>query len=78
MESISLASCGLGEKVEVQHIEDVQLSIQLYTMGCIPGEIIYIERRAPFGDPMLLRIEDSFISIRRKDAEQMFVKKLSA
>ena len=40
-------------------------------MGCILGETITLERIAPFGEPMIIRVEDSFISIRKDDAKKM-------
>ena len=72
---ITLSDCTMGEKITLESVEDEQLSIQLYCMGCIPGEDIKIERIAPFGDPILISIEDSFISLRKSDAAKMTVKR---
>ncbi|KAA3646893.1 MAG: ferrous iron transport protein A [Bacteroidetes bacterium] len=76
MSLTTLATCTTGESAKLQGIDDEQLSIQLFCMGCIPGEIITIERIAPFGDPIMISVEDSFISIRKVDAEKMRIEKI--
>lgn len=72
----TLLTCGIGETVRLNKIDDRQLSIQLYTMGCIPGEKIKVERIAPFGDPILIQVDESFISIRKSDAALMHIEKV--
>ncbi len=67
----TLADCKIGDTVTLTKVLDKQLTIQLYSMGCILGEEITLERIAPFGEPMIIRVEDSFISIRKDDAEKM-------
>lgn len=68
---ITLADCKAGQSVILKKVNDRQLTIQLYSMGCILGETIRVERIAPFGDPMIINVEDSFISLRRDDANKM-------
>jgi len=75
-ETITLSDCITGEKITLESVDDKQLSVQLYCMGCIPGENLRIERIAPFGDPILISIEDSFISLRKEDAAKMQVKRI--
>lgn len=70
---ISLADCKLGDEVILTKIATHQLSIQLFSMGCLIGEKVVLERIAPFGDPIVIRVEDSFISLRKADAKQMQV-----
>lgn len=76
MKITTLAECTTGDKAKLNAIDDEQLSIQLFCMGCIPGETITIERIAPFGDPIMISVEDSFISIRKEDAEKMQIEKV--
>ncbi|MBL4709456.1 MAG: ferrous iron transport protein A [Flavobacteriales bacterium] len=69
----TLADYKVGDKVILKKVLDNHLTIQLYSMGCILGEEITIERKAPFGDPIIIRVEDSFISLRKDDAQKMEV-----
>jgi len=71
----TLADCLTGDRAVLNSVDDEQLSIQLFCMGCIPGETIRVERIAPFGDPIIVSVDDSFISLRRVDAAKMKVKK---
>lgn len=70
-----LADCKEGDEATLIGVDDEQLSVQLFCMGCVPGETLSIERIAPFGDPIIISVEDSFISLRKEDAMQMTVKK---
>ncbi|MEX2380076.1 MAG: FeoA family protein [Vicingaceae bacterium] len=74
-DSSTLAECRQGDQATLLGVDDEQLSIQLFCMGCIPGEVIIVERIAPFGDPIIISVEDSFISLRKEDAMQMRIKK---
>jgi len=69
----NLADYKVGDKVILKEVLDKQLTIQLYSMGCVLGEQITIERKAPFGDPIIISVEDSFISLREDDAKKMKV-----
>lgn len=74
-DSGTLAECRQGDQATLLGVDDEQLSIQLFCMGCIPGENILVERIAPFGDPIIISVEDSFISLRKADAMKMRIKK---
>lgn len=74
-DSSTLAECRQGDQVTLLGVDDEQLSIQLFCMGCIPGEVVIVERIAPFGDPIIISVEDSFISLRKADASRMRIKK---
>ena len=69
----SLADYKVGDRVNLKEVLDAQLTIQLYSMGCVLGEELLIERKAPFGDPIIISVEDSFISLRKGDAQKMQV-----
>lgn len=58
----------------LEEILDPELSIQLFCMGFLPGEILQIEKIAPFGDPLIISANEAFISLRRDDAEKIRVK----
>ena len=69
----SLADYKVRDRVILKEVLDAQLTIQLYSMGCVLGEELLIERKAPFGDPIIISVEDSFISLRKSDAQKMQV-----
>ena len=49
---------------------------RLHAMGVIPGASAELLRTAPLGDPMQIRIDNTLISIRKRDALQIQVEQL--
>jgi len=47
---------------------EATVSGRLMEMGLIPGEVVEVIRRAPFGDPVEYRIRGVRISMRSTDA----------
>lgn len=71
--STTLAECKVGDIVYLKQIHDKQLAIQLYNLGCVLEEEIMVERKTLFGDPILISVDDNFISLRKEDAKNMEV-----
>jgi ferrous iron transport protein A len=46
---------------------------RLMDLGLIPGTEIFVSKRAPLGDPIELKVKNSVLSIRKKDAENIIV-----
>jgi Fe2+ transport system protein FeoA len=70
---ISLSSLQKGQIGKLKRIKDPILEQQLIAMGCIPGENIIIENYAPLKDPIEVRIQEQFISIRIADAKKIIL-----
>ena len=45
-------------------------------MGCLPGEKIHIERKAPLGDPIAISISGYVLSMRKAEAETILVNEI--
>lgn len=71
---MKLSALKKGDSAIVLGIEDEELSVKLYEMGCLPGERIVMEGEAPFGDPIAVSIGAYKICIRKKDAESVSIK----
>ncbi|MEA3496956.1 MAG: FeoA family protein [Bacteroidota bacterium] len=46
---------------------------RLLDMGIVKGVDFKVLRKAPFGDPLELQINGFFLSLRKKEAENIFV-----
>lgn len=46
-----------------------QLPEKLIDFGCIPGNLITVINYAPFSGPVYIKIQDSFLAIRRETAQ---------
>lgn len=71
MEKTRLSTLGYGDHCLVAEIsaENAELRSRLYALGVIPGSRLQVLRFAPLGDPMQVKVGNSFISIRKSEAE---------
>jgi ferrous iron transport protein A len=70
---IRLSVLPTGNRGLIREHEDTDFRLTLMEMGCIPGEPIWVEMIAPLGDPMAIRIAGYHLSIRKQDAENIWV-----
>ncbi len=63
----------IGQKATVKDFTDHRLGIHLMEMGVVPGETITVERVAPMGDPIAVRVSDLLLMMRRKEAASILV-----
>ena len=62
-----------GESAVVESFTDDLMKLKLMEMGCLPGEIITVDRFAPLGDPMAVRVGNATLSIRMDEADNVLV-----
>ena len=53
--------------------ENDEIFLKLMEMGCIPGEIVKIDQKAPLGDPISIIISGYRLSLRINEAEKIWV-----
>lgn len=70
---LRLSQLPTGVKAVIKHHDESEFELTLMEMGCIPGEPIWVEMIAPMGDPMAIQIAGYYLSIRKKDAENIWV-----
>ena len=73
MDKVRLSRLKAGSKAVIKEHEDTDFRLTLLEMGCIPGEPVEVEMIAPMGDPMAISIAGYYLSIRKKDAENIWV-----
>ncbi|HLW63367.1 MAG TPA: FeoA family protein [Flavobacterium sp.] len=57
----------------IKTINTEQVPLKLIEMGCLPGNIVEILQIAPLLDPIYIKVNDSFLSIRKDLAQQIEV-----
>ena len=57
-----------GAKATITQIAESTVSIKLLEMGCVPGTPIYIEFKAPGGDPIAFNIDGYLLGLRISEA----------
>jgi ferrous iron transport protein A len=63
-----LSQLEVGEIGIVKEFTDLEMSVKLMEMGCLPGEEIRIERVAPLGDPIAINVAGYQLSLRKREA----------
>jgi ferrous iron transport protein A len=68
-----LSDIETGKNAVIKSFENNDIFLKLMEMGCVPGEIIKIEQRAPLGDPIAITVSGYSLSLRLDEAQNIFV-----
>jgi ferrous iron transport protein A len=68
-----LSDLAAGDVVKIHSFEKDEIFLKLMEMGCVPGEIIRVEKIAPMGDPISVSVAGYNLSLRLDEAENIFV-----
>jgi ferrous iron transport protein A len=72
---MKLSELKSGEKARIKEFQSTDMELKLMEMGCIPGEEVVVEQRAPLGDPISIRVAGYSLSLRINEADQIIVEK---
>lgn len=68
-----------GEEAYLDHIDLPEADARrLMELGFLPGTLITVARRSPFGDPRVYRVDGSEVALRRETASRMTVRSAPA
>lgn len=62
-----------GETGVIVELTQGDLSLKLMEMGFLPGEKIYVDKIAPLGDPISVKIGTYLLSLRKEEANAVLV-----
>ena len=62
-----------GQKAIIKHFDNQEIHLKLMEMGCLPGEEITVEQKAPLGDPVSINIAGYTLSLRLNEADHIIV-----
>jgi len=65
-----------GQSGVVKEFTDLEMSVKLMEMGCLPGELIFVDRFAPLGDPMAITVSGYQLSLRMQEASTIILDKI--
>lgn len=60
-----------GQKATITDFDIEVIPLKLIEMGCLPGNNVELLQVAPFGDPLFLNINDSYLAIRLETARKI-------
>ncbi len=73
MSLIPLTKLANKQKAIIRNFSDSTMYLTLMEMGCVPDEEIAVELIAPLGDPMAIMVAGYNLSIRKEEAEKIWV-----
>jgi len=69
-----LSRLGVGESAVIARVEgEIALKRRILEMGAVPGTEVVVERVAPLGDPIDVRLKGYHLSLRKEEAEKILV-----
>lgn len=71
--TMKLSQLEIGETGIVKEFTDLEMSVKLMEMGCLPGEEVRISRIAPLGDPIAIHVSGYQLSLRRFEASTIIL-----
>jgi len=72
-----LSEIEIGKKAVIISFESDDIILKLMEMGCLPGEIVSIEKKAPWGDPISITVSGYQLSLRMNEAEKIIVEEVA-
>ncbi len=73
----TLVDLGQGEEAYLDRIDLPEADTRrLMELGFLPGTLITVARRSPFGDPRVYRVDGSEVALRRETASRMAIRSL--
>ncbi|CAM3327951.1 Ferrous iron transporter FeoA domain-containing protein [Flavobacterium longum] len=73
----TIESLKKGEKAVILDFDVDLMPLKLLEMGCLPGNTVELLQVAPFGDPLYLDVNGSFLAIRMETARNITVEKIT-
>ncbi len=70
---VKLSELKPGQRAVIKNFTNVETYLKLMEMGCVPGEDIIVEQKAPFGDPISVKVSGYSLSLRLNEAEDIQV-----
>lgn len=65
---MKLSQLEIGQQGVIKEFTDLEMSVKLMEMGCLPGELVKVERVAPLGDPIAVSVSGYQLSLRKREA----------
>ena len=70
---MNLSQLKPGEQGTIVEFTDQEMSVKLMEMGCLPGEVVEVERLAPMGDPIAIRVAGYQLCLRKSEASVIII-----
>jgi ferrous iron transport protein A len=73
---MTIDSLTIGQKAKIIDFPVDEIPLKLLEMGCLPDNEVELLQKAPFNDPLYLKINGSYVSIRKEMAKKIIIELL--
>lgn len=70
---MTLSQLSPGQKATIVSFTDTEMAVKLMEMGCLPGEVVEVERFAPLGCPIAIRVAGYQLCLRKAEAAVIII-----
>jgi len=70
---VPLSKLKRGDHGVIKELSRSDLALKLLEMGFLPGETVIIDKVAPLGDPISVKIGTYLLSLRKDEADAVMV-----
>ena len=70
----TLADLRKGETAVIDSFTDIEVSLKLLEMGCLPGEMVEVKHIAPLGDPIAVFVGGYTLGLRKAEASSVVIR----
>ena len=70
---VRLSDLKPGQEGIIKEFKNNDIFLKLMEMGCVPGERILLEQKAPLGDPISVSVSGYHLSLRLNEAKHILV-----
>lgn len=70
---MKLSQLSPGQRATIVSFTDLDMSVKLMEMGCLPGEEVEVERFAPMGCPIAIRVAGYQLCLRKSEASIIII-----
>ena len=65
----------IGETGQIKKVDgEGRLRKRLFDMGVTPGTEVYLRKKAPLGDPIIVNFRGLNLALRKSDAKNIYLK----
>ena len=73
---MNLAELKEGEKGIIEDVVHKDIPLKLIELGCLPGNEVTMLQKAPFKDPIRIKINGSVLAVRKNIAKRVTISKI--
>ena len=73
--TVPLSRLKEGDSGVIKELTKGDLALKLMELGFLPGETVVIDKIAPLGDPMSVKIGTYVLSLRKEEANAVMVQR---